>query len=79
MIRIDRLHIRLPDNFGHRAETIGRLVVQSLGRLSIADGRERRIRQVHVPDITVSPGDSDQAVADGITGQIIQRIGRQHD
>lgn len=78
MIRIDKLHLRLPHGFAPRAETIGRLVGQSLGRISTG-GRDRRIRRLNVSGVSISDKDSDQDIAATITRHIIQTTGLKND
>ena len=69
---IDTLNLRLPADYGHRAEFIAREVGQALSRLPVR--HDVQLPVVNVPAVHVHGGESDrviaQRIAQAIHGQV---------
>lgn len=68
MIEIGHLRLHLPAGFGPRAPRIARLVADRLATRPVAATGERAHLSVH--GVVVTPGQSDQRVANRIAGAI---------
>ena len=73
MIRIERLRMRLPPGYQHRATAIARLVADQLARRSVT--RDLSLDAVSIAPQRVNPNTPDAEIARLIVDQIVSRYG----
>ena len=64
MLHIDRMRMRLPKGFEHRASSIARLVGDSMADM----------RTLSIGPLQIGPNATDQDIANGIVERIVERI-----
>lgn len=74
MLTIERMKLRLPDGFQHRADRIARLVSEELAEISFET--DITIERLEVPPIKVEPVNDDQQIARRIATAIHTQIGQ---
>ena len=77
MIRIDRLQLRLPPGYEHRAATIVPLVAEILAGYSSTDPRD--VSSLQVSPVQAAPGASDREVAEQVARGIATSLGARHE
>lgn len=74
MLHIERMRMRLPKGFEHRASTIARLVGECMADINFSENRtldRLTIRPVHV-----LPNATDQEIAHSVAERITSMLGR---
>lgn len=74
MLRIDRMRMRLPKGFEHRASTIARLVGDSIAEIQPSENRT--LERLTISPVQVSPNATDQEIANSIAERIALKLGR---
>ena len=74
MLRIDRMRMRLPKGFEHRASTIARLVGDSMAEIHPSENRT--LDRLSIGPVQVSPNATDQEIAHSVAEQIASKLGR---
>ena len=73
MLHVERMQIKLPAGFEHRAAAIAHLVGESM--IEINTSESKTMESLAISPVQVLPTASDQEVADCITQQIISSLG----
>jgi len=74
MLRIDRMRMRLPKGFEHRASTIARLVGDSIAEIQPSENRT--LERLTISPVQVSQNATDQEIANNIAERIALKLGR---
>jgi len=74
MLRIDRMRMRLPKGFEHRASTIARLVGDSIAEIQPSENRT--LERLTISPVQVSPNATDQEIANSIAERIALKLGK---
>ena len=74
MLQIERMRMRLPAGFEHRASTIARLVGESMAEIQPSENRT--LDRLSISPVQVSQNASDQEIAHSIAGRIASTLGR---
>ena len=73
MIRIDRLRLRLPPGYEHRAASIASLVGESLSRYRVSGALD--LKSLSVGPLRMTPNATDRDVADQVARGIATSVG----
>ncbi len=73
MIHIDRIRMRLPAGFEHRATSIARLVGEELAKRSVS--QDVSLESVSIKPPQISPGMPDIEIANLIVQQLVASYG----
>lgn len=68
MLHIERMQIRLPEGYEHRASAISHLVAQALSQIETVENRS--IERLSLSPITIADNVSDQEIANDIAKNI---------
>jgi hypothetical protein len=74
MLRIERMRMRLPKGFEHRASTIARMVGDSIAEIHFSENRT--LERLSISPVQVSPNATDQEIANSIAERIALKLGR---
>lgn len=72
MLHIERMRMKLPAGFEHRASTIGRLVADAMAQFEPAE--QRTLERLSIDPVRISPGATDQDIAQSIAEQIVSKL-----
>jgi hypothetical protein len=72
MLHIDRMRMRLPKGFEHRASSIARLVGDSMADMRTTESRT--LDKLSIGPLQIGPNATDQDIANGIVERIVERI-----
>lgn len=72
MLNIDQLALHLPAGFEQRAEQVARLMIHNLGQIHMT--KELSLSQLSLPPMVINPAQSDQQIAQQITGSLLQTL-----
>lgn len=74
MLLIERIHMQMPDGFGPRAPAIARLVGDYMADIHFSESAARE--RLTIGLVQVSPGATDEEIAQNIAEQIVSALGR---
>jgi hypothetical protein len=75
MLRIERMRMRLPKGFEHRASGIARLVGDLMAEIQPSESRT--LDRLSVSPVRVSPTATDEEIAHSIAERIVLTLGRE--
>lgn len=75
MLQIDRIRMRLPAGFEHRAASIARLAGEAMAGHRFSESRT--LDHLVISPIQVSPNATDQEIAYGIAQRIARTLGEE--
>lgn len=74
MLQIERMRMRLPAGFEHRASTIARLVGESMAEIQPSENRT--LDRLSISPVQVSQNATDQEIACSVAKRIASALGR---
>ena len=74
MLHIERMRLRLPAGYEHRASFIARMVGESLAEYKPSE--KRNLDSLAIGPVQIMPNDSDQEIAHNIAQRITSVLGR---
>jgi len=75
-INIEKMTLKLPAGFEHRAESISALIARQLGEASFSTSHD--VPHIRLPVLKVSHSDSDRAIARQVSSGLVRQLENRH-